>query len=290
MDAIEFQYKRIRRKYPEAPELEIWHGVAMDFYLRTGDIPSDVLVRSALARAETYGVKYRPDQLRVPAGNPDGGQWTDEGGGGGASLRDRVARNRTPAAGKPASSTPSPESLPADATNTPQTYRDDFVPGDQQPIDGAEIIPAADRWGYNIDLEEEERGTPTSRRGHAIERHVGKSNEQIIARIFDEKWFNGIRYEYPIIGTFQSLYEANLYVNEALRRQSSLVEAVIRGDFGDQPKWVIQEIGLPTGREGKYENGVVTFQTTRAVKISIQRAKNKNGFRVITAYPSNIRS
>lgn len=25
--------------------------------------------------------KYRPDQARVPAGNPDGGQWTDEGGG-----------------------------------------------------------------------------------------------------------------------------------------------------------------------------------------------------------------
>ena len=25
-------------------------------------------------------LKYRPDQLRVPAGNPDGGQWTTEGG------------------------------------------------------------------------------------------------------------------------------------------------------------------------------------------------------------------
>lgn len=30
-------------------------------------------------------MKYRPDQLRVPAGNPDGGQWTDEGSGGGDS-------------------------------------------------------------------------------------------------------------------------------------------------------------------------------------------------------------
>lgn len=27
------------------------------------------------------GAKYRPDQPRVPAGNPDGGQWTDGGGG-----------------------------------------------------------------------------------------------------------------------------------------------------------------------------------------------------------------
>lgn len=30
--------------------------------------------------------KYRPDQPRVPAGNPDGGQWTDAGGGGEASV------------------------------------------------------------------------------------------------------------------------------------------------------------------------------------------------------------
>ncbi len=96
MDAIELQYTRIRQKYPDAPDLEIWQGVAMDFYLRTGDVPEDVLVRSALARAETYGVKYRPDQLRVPAGNPDGEQWMDEGGGGARQSDRQTARVRTP--------------------------------------------------------------------------------------------------------------------------------------------------------------------------------------------------
>ena len=30
--------------------------------------------------AKRDGVKYSPDQPRVPAGNPDGGQWTAEGG------------------------------------------------------------------------------------------------------------------------------------------------------------------------------------------------------------------
>ena len=30
-----------------------------------------------------YENKYRPDQPRVPAGNPDGGQWTADGAGGG---------------------------------------------------------------------------------------------------------------------------------------------------------------------------------------------------------------
>lgn len=34
--------------------------------------------------------KYRPDQPRVPAGNPHGGQWTDEGGGQGTSGGETV--------------------------------------------------------------------------------------------------------------------------------------------------------------------------------------------------------
>ena len=36
--------------------------------------------------------KYRPDQLRVPAGNADGGQWVEEGGGG----RTRIAGTYDP--------------------------------------------------------------------------------------------------------------------------------------------------------------------------------------------------
>jgi hypothetical protein len=32
-------------------------------------------------RPPEYDRKYRPDQPRVPAGNPDGGQWTEEGSG-----------------------------------------------------------------------------------------------------------------------------------------------------------------------------------------------------------------
>lgn len=49
--------------------------------------------------AKRDGVKYRPDQLRVPAGNPDGGQWTDEGGGGGDKPANRPLLAWTPPAG-----------------------------------------------------------------------------------------------------------------------------------------------------------------------------------------------
>ena len=48
--------------------------------------------------AKRDGVKYRPDQLRVPAGNPDGGQWTDEGGeaaGGGDAGSDALLVEKT---------------------------------------------------------------------------------------------------------------------------------------------------------------------------------------------------
>lgn len=44
------------------------------------------------------GAKYRLDQPRVAAGNPDGGQWTDAGGGGGVlvggSGKDKLANPR----------------------------------------------------------------------------------------------------------------------------------------------------------------------------------------------------
>jgi hypothetical protein len=33
---------------------------------------------AVFATGKLFEHKYRPDQARVPAGNPDGGQWTDE--------------------------------------------------------------------------------------------------------------------------------------------------------------------------------------------------------------------
>ena len=44
--------------------------------------------------------KYSPDQLRVPAGSQEGGQWTSEGGGGSREAVSNVTSPREP--GKPA--------------------------------------------------------------------------------------------------------------------------------------------------------------------------------------------
>jgi len=38
---------------------------------------------------DRFELKYRSDQPRVPAGNPDGGQWTSEGGGGRSAEQPR---------------------------------------------------------------------------------------------------------------------------------------------------------------------------------------------------------
>ena len=46
--------------------------------------------------AHAVGVKFNPNRPRVPAGNPDGGQWTGSGGGGGGgggSGLTQVAQN-----------------------------------------------------------------------------------------------------------------------------------------------------------------------------------------------------
>src|SRR5205085_12649918 len=80
--------------------------------------------------------KYSPDQPRVPAGNPDGGQWTDAGGSG---------------AGRPADSGRS-ESV-------------GLVLSDESPDP---IRPGAQyaQGGYPVDLQQEE-----ARGGHTTETH-----------------------------------------------------------------------------------------------------------------------
>jgi hypothetical protein len=43
-----------------------------------------------------YKANFNPDQPRVPAGNPDGGQWTSDGGGNGGINDPRVVSDALP--------------------------------------------------------------------------------------------------------------------------------------------------------------------------------------------------
>jgi len=70
--------KRLRMKYPHATEEELWHGVAVNCYIRSGHVPREVELAQAAARARALLLKYRADQPRVPAGVREGGQWTQD--------------------------------------------------------------------------------------------------------------------------------------------------------------------------------------------------------------------
>ena len=68
-----FLLDRLRKKYPGASEEELWDGVALDCYIRSGHVPRDVALARAAARARALLLKYREDQPRVPAGVREGG-------------------------------------------------------------------------------------------------------------------------------------------------------------------------------------------------------------------------
>ncbi len=247
------------------------------------------MIRSALARAEGYGYKYRPDQLRVPAGNPDGGQWTDEGGGG-ANLRDRVARNRPREDAKPVSNTPSVESTPAATTNTPQTYRDDFVPGDQQPIDGAEIIPAAGEggnYGFNL-LSEETKG------GHALKRHFHPSDASLLnaaektrGDLLQNFRRGNISNQEIILGSFKDLDAANKLVNATISDNKGLFALFLLNP--DQTHlFITSRFPNATGREAYAKTLFSSFDIRPTYGVAVYLLKDPTsafGSRVHTAFP-----
>jgi len=68
--AAEDEHDRLRRRRAERASVrrdlgELAHAV-------------QELSRACDPRLRSYVIKYNPDQPRVPAGNPDGGQWTSE--------------------------------------------------------------------------------------------------------------------------------------------------------------------------------------------------------------------
>ena len=122
--------------------------------------------------------KFSPDQPRVPAGNPDGGQWTDGGGGGGGINDPRVLSDADPEGIRPY-----------------EQYAQNL---DKRPVD----------------LREEE-----ARGGHALRKHVGKTDEELLASTtVDRGQTVTYRYARKINGSFASMESANDFVNRTLEQ------------------------------------------------------------------------
>jgi hypothetical protein len=191
-------------------------------FLIPGTDPRDVF--PALQR------KFNPDQPRVPAGNPDGGQWTD-GGGGLEQIQYR------------------PERRPIDL------------------------------------LEERNLG------GHAIERHVGRSDASLLNAVNDAAsyarrngWANGLRE-----GSFPSLEAANKLVNSTVARNPDKVDKVVNGISGKENLDAV--FGSPTGSEAyaATERSQPYIRETYGVRVVIvPDRRSEKGYRVETAFPQNL--
>jgi hypothetical protein len=150
-------------------------------FLAPGTDPSNVF--------PAFQRKFSPDQPRVPAGNSDGGQWTDGGG---------------------------------------RLEQIQYQP-DKRPIDL---------------LEERNLG------GHAIERHVGRSDAGLLNAVNGATGYYrrvGALAEGLVEGSFPSLEAANKLVNSTIARNPDKVDKVVNGLSGKEDLDAV--FGSPTGSE-----------------------------------------
>jgi hypothetical protein len=214
--------------------------------------------RLALKRLIDHCAKagYDPSQPRVPAGNPDGGQWTDDPRwAGGAGRNDsRILSDALP---------------------------DNFF------VPGARLAQNDRQTGRPIDLLEDEQSG-----GHTIDRHVGKSQERLlddVHKIIQSARDRGEFSEGLRIGSFPSLEAANKLVNSTLSQNQQKIDRVTSGlslreqldaRFGSSTGY---EAYAPTERSQPY------IRNTNGVRVIIvpDRRMSK-GYRVLTAFPQNL--
>lgn len=193
---------------------------------------------------------YNPDQPRVPAGDPDGGQWTD---GGVHLLRPRHDPGR----------------------------RDE---GEHVRVAGER---GGDDQRYSVNLAEEEspRGI-----GHTIRRHVARSDEDLLAEVRQIRFAPpagrivlGFR-----VGSFASMESANDFVNRTLESNRDQIDEFIAGGDDDLTVW--RRFGFITGREAvrNVDDPPPYARNTYGVKVVLVRTpKTSRGYRILTAFPAN---
>ncbi len=198
--------------------------------------------------------KYRPDQARAPRGTPEGGQWVDEGGGGGVSGGDRSRSDALTDAGHDDSGT--------------------------RESDRVRVAQAEEPSGYRVDLHEHRQ-----RGGHTIEEHVGKTDAYMLASVRGDRGFFYARKRH---GSFPSVEAATKLVSSTLARNCEIVDRVARGELDDA--FITAEFGSRTGREAfrPAENSEPYLRDTNGVGVFlVHDPEESSGFTIISAYPRN---
>jgi hypothetical protein len=225
------------------------------------EIARDLMLLSArrLQRLLDAKANFNPAQPRVPAGNSDGGQWTNAGGGS-AARQDFQNFLRGNLNGKPRlSQEPQAQVIPAQ-----------FYPGHPE--------------RYKTVLEDEE-----ARGGHTISEHVSKSPDQLIRDM------NITRTEGLFVttamkrnGSFPSIEAANKLINSTLSQNQIAVDLVADGIKSDD--FITARFSSKTGIEAfaASERTQPYIRDTYGVGVSIVHDKSSpKGYTIVTAYPRN---
>lgn len=192
------------------------------------------------------------DQPRVPAGNPDGGQWTSEGGGQGPIGNDTV-----------------------DVDVTGSTGRTDVAQNENERR-------------YSVNLEQEDARGGHAVRDHVGK----TKEELFRELDNDWKRWDAGRLQItnyrPAQGSFSSLIEANDFVNETLRENQQKVEAVATGQA--KRATLEKRFGYVTGYEAyrRESDSEPYIRNAYGVRVVIEHdARSERGFTVRTAFPIN---
>ena len=137
---------------------------------------------------------------------------------------------------------------------------------------------------YRIDLHEEE-----ALGGHPITRHIGESEQSILATLRKEIAFvrtRGDQVDGARLGSFTSVESANKLVSSTLAQNPLLVDQVARGDV--RSVFVSARFASRTGFEAyaPNERSQAYIRDTYGVGVNIVHdRRSPKGFRVQTAYP-----
>ncbi len=164
-------------------------------------------------------------------------------------------------------------------------------PGSGAGDDGQVILvggPGA-RSGYPVDILDE-----AALGGHTYERHVGKSEEYLTARIVGSR--TNVAGIFTVgerrAGSFTSLEAANKLINSTLAQNGNRVDAFAAGRFPPSLPFmfVFADFDSPTGYEAFASNDRVQprMRPTYGVTVLIRRtAGSEKGYHVHSAWPTN---
>jgi len=112
--------------------------------------------------------------------------------------------------------------------------------------------------------------------GHAVQKHVGKTDAQLLARLAAEPHIKAS-------STFNDLTVADKAVGEAFAKNRAGVDAWMSGSGGNKYSFT-QELGYEVGRV--IPNGATMASPSSKVVVFLEKDPSMpKGFIIITAYP-----